>query len=289
MLVARRSIRGSTMVGSNSDISNTLPGAAVSRGDLGRVEAAAVDAGLRTHMLHIYNYMALGLAVTAIAAMGVYLLSVTDDPSAAAKAVRSGTVNRLAGNLYLTQTGYALFVSPMKWAIILAPLALTFGLSFGIERMRPAVAQLLFWLYAVLIGISLGSVFMIYTQTSVGRVFFITAAAFCALSLWGYTTRRDLSGMGSFLTMGLCGVIIAAAVNLFLASSVLQWTISMMGVVVFSGLTAWDAQRLKNEYIYGAMDGETAERTAILGALSLYLDFINLFTLLLELSGHREE
>jgi FtsH-binding integral membrane protein len=274
------------MAESTSDISSLGTGAAMSR-----AEAAAIDAGLRAHMLYIYNYMALGLAVTAIAAMGVYILSVTDDPATAAKIVRGGTVNpsRLAGNLYLTPTGYALFVSPLKWAIILAPLALAFSLNFGIERMRPAVAQLLFWLYAAMIGISLGSVFMIYTQTSVGRVFFITAAAFAAMSLRGYTTRRDLSGMGSFLTMGLCGIIIAALVNIFLASSALQWVISVMGVVVFSGLTAWDAQRLKNEYIYGAMDGETAERAAILGALSLYLDFINLFTLLLRLSGEREE
>jgi FtsH-binding integral membrane protein len=278
------------MAESKSDLSSTLPDA-LSHGHVSRVEAAAIDAGLRAHMLHIYNYMALGLVVTAVAAMGVYILSVTDDPAAAAKIVRTSTLNpaRLAGNLYLTPTGYALFVSPMKWAIILAPLALAFALSFGIERMRPAVAQLVFWLYAALIGISLGSVFMIYTQTSVGRVFFITAATFGVLSLWGYTTRRDLSGMNSFLTMGLCGIIIAALVNVFLASSALQWIISVTGVVVFSGLTAWDAQRLKNEYIYGAMDGETAERSAILGALSLYLDFINLFTLLLQLSGEREE
>jgi uncharacterized protein len=274
------------MAESTSDISSMRPGAAMSR-----AEAAAIDAALRAHMLHIYNYMALGLAVTAIAAMGIYMLSVTDDPAAAAKIVRGGAVtpSRLAGNLHLTPTGYALFVSPLKWVIILAPLALAFSLNFGIERLRPAIAQLLFWLYAALIGISLGAVFMIYAQTSVGRVFFITAAAFAALSLWGYTTRRDLSGIGSFLTMGLCGIIIAALVNIFLASSALQWVISVMGVVVFSGLTAWDAQRLKNEYIYGAMDGETAERAAILGALSLYLDFINLFTLLLRLSGEREE
>jgi uncharacterized protein len=284
------------MVESSGDIANALPGAVVpgvvvGRAAVSRVEAAAIDAGLRAHMLHIYNYMALGLAVTAIAAMSVYILSVTDDPATAAKLVRGGAGNpaRLAGNLYLTPVGYTLFVSPLKWAIILAPLALVFSLSFGIERMRPAVAQLLFWLYAALIGISLGSVFMIYTQTSVGRVFFITAAAFGTLSLWGYTTRRDLSGMGSFLTMGLCGIAIAALVNVFLASSALQWVISVTGVVVFSGLTAWDAQRLKSDYIYGAMDGETAERTAILGALSLYLDFINLFTLLLDFSGHREE
>jgi uncharacterized protein len=274
------------MAEANSDISSMLPGAAMSR-----AEAAAIDAGLRAHMLHIYTYMALGLAVTAIAAMSVYIFSVTDDPAAAAKIVRGGAGSpaRLAGNLYLTPVGYTLFVSPIKWALILAPLVLAFSLNFGIDRMRPAVAQLLFWLYAALIGISLGSVFMIYAQTSVGRVFFITAASFGALSLWGYTTRRDLSSMGSFMTMGLCGIVIAGVANFFLASSALQWVISVMGVVVFSGLTAWDTQRLKEEYIYGAMDGDTAERTSIMGALSLYLDFINLFTLLLELSGHREE
>jgi uncharacterized protein len=273
------------MAESNSDRSTALPGAPVSR-----AEAAAIDAGLRAHMLQIYNYMALGLTVSAIVAVGIYFLSVTDDPTAAARIVRSGTANpaRLA-NLYLTPIGYTLFVSPLKWAIILAPLALAFGLSFGIERVRPTVAQFLFWLYAALIGISLGSVFMIYTQTSVGRVFLITAASFGALSLWGYMTRRDLSGIASFLTMGLCGIIIAGLINVFLASSGLQWVISVAGVLVFSGLTAWNTQRLKNEYIYGAMDGETAERTAIMGALSLYLDFINLFTLLLQLSGERED
>ncbi len=274
------------MAESSSDTSNALPGAAVSR-----AQAAAIDAGLRAHMLQIYNYMALGLTVSAIVAMGVYLLSVTDDPTAAATIMRGGTANpaRLAANLYLTPIGYMLFVSPLKWTIILAPLALAFGLSFGIERMRPTVAQFLFWLYAALIGISLGSVFMIYTQTSVGRVFLITAASFGALSLWGYMTRRDMSGIASFLTMGLCGIVIAGLINIFLASSGLQWVISVTGVLVFSGLTAWDTQRLKNEYIYGAMDGKTAERTAILGALSLYLDFINLFTVLLQLSGERED
>jgi FtsH-binding integral membrane protein len=271
------------MADASSDISSMGPGTAMTR-----AQAAAIDAGLRAHMLHIYNYMALGLALTAIAAIGVYILSVTDDPAAAAKMVRGGNVNPVRlGNLYLTPAGN--IVSQLKWVIILAPLALAFSLNFGIERMRPAVAQLLFWLYAALIGVSLGAVFMIYTQTSTGRVFFVTAAAFASLSLWGYTTRRDLGAVGSFLAMGLCGVLIAAAVNIFLASSTLQWVISVTGVVVFSGLTAWDTQRLKNEYIYGAMDGETAERAAILGALSLYLDFINLFTLLLQLTGDREE
>jgi len=250
-------------------------------------EAAAIDAGLRSYMLRIYNYMALGLVITAIAAFGIYVLSVTDDVTVAARIVRGGAEApaRLAGDLYLTQLGYAVFVSPLKWVVILAPLALVFGLSFAIERLRPATAQVLFWIYAGLIGLSLGSIFMVYTQTSVVRVFFITAAAFGALSLWGYSTQRDLAGMGSFLIMGLFGIIIAGVVNFWLDSPALLWIVSIVGVLVFSGLTAWDTQRLKNEYIYVAMDGDTAERTAILGALSLYLNFINLFAMLLQLLG----
>jgi FtsH-binding integral membrane protein len=261
-------------------------------GTMTSAEAAAIDAGLRAHMLSIYNYMVLGLAITAVAAFGVYTLSVTGDVAAAAKISRDGIdiPIRLAGlNMYLTPLGYTMFVGPLKWPIILAPLALVFALSFGIERMRPRTAQLMFWLYAALVGLSLGSIFMVYTQTSVVRVFFITAASFGALSLWGYTTQRDLSGVGSFLVMGLFGVIIAGVVNLFLASSALQWAISVIGVLVFSGLTAWDTQRLKNEYIYFAMDGATAQRSAVIGALSLYLDFVNMFTMLLQLLGQRED
>ena len=189
----------------------------------------------------------------------------------------------------LTQVGYTLFVSPVKWVVILAPLALVFFLSFRIQNMRPATAQLTFWIYAALVGVSLGSIFLIYTHTSIVRVFFITAASFGALSLWGYTTNRDLTGMGSFLIMGLFGIIIASLVNIFLVSSMMQWIISVVGVVVFAGLTAYDTQRLKNEYVYGAMDGEVMERSAIMGALSLYLDFLNLFTMLLHLMGSRDE
>ena len=256
-----------------------------------RAEAAAIDAGLRAYMLHVYNYMVLGLAITGLAALGIYMLSVTGDAATAAKVVRNGieVPARVAGNMYLTQVGYAMFVSPLKWLVIFAPLGLVFALSFGIERMRPATAQLLFWLFAALMGLSLGSIFMVYTHTSIVRVFFITAASFGALSLWGYTTQRDLTGMGSFLIMGLFGVILASLVNIFLASSMLQFVVSVVGVLVFAGLTAWDTQRLKNEYIYGAMEGVMAERSAIMGALSLYLNFINLFTLLLQLFGQREE
>jgi FtsH-binding integral membrane protein len=155
--------------------------------------------------------------------------------------------------------------------------------------MRPAAAQLSFWVFAALMGLALSAIFLVFTHTSIVRVFFITAASFGALSLWGYTTQRDLTGMGSFLLMGLFGVVLASLVNLFMASSALQFVVSVVGVLVFAGLTAWDTQRLKNEYLEGVMDGETAERAAIIGALSLYLNFINLFTLLLQLLGQREQ
>jgi len=251
----------------------------------------AVDEGLHAYMLRVYNYMVIGLAITGLAALGIYMLSITGDMATAAKVVRNGAEipARIGANAYLTPLGYALFVSPLKWAVILAPLAMVFVLSFGIQRMRPATAHLMFWIFAALIGLSLGSIFIVYTHTSIVRVFFITAASFGALSLWGYTTQRDLSGMGSFLIMGLFGVILASLVNLFMASSALQFVISVVGVLVFAGLTAYDTQRLKSEYLYGAMDGETTERSAIMGALSLYLNFINLFTLLLQLLGQRDE
>jgi FtsH-binding integral membrane protein len=249
---------------------------------MGRAGATvAVDEGLRAYMLRIYNYMVLGLAITGAAALATYMLSVTTDPTLAALKLRDG--------LMLTALGKALFVSPLKWVVIFAPLALVFLLSFAIERMRPATAQIVFWIYAALVGVSLASIFLVFTHTSIVRVFFITAASFGALSLWGYTTQRDLTGMGSFLLMGLFGVILASIVNIFMASSMLQFIICVVGVLVFAGLTAWDTQRLKTEYLYGAMDGETAERSSIIGALSLYLNFINLFTLLLQLLGQREE
>ncbi len=189
---------------------------------LGRAGTVAVDEGLRAYMLRIYNFMVLGLAITGLAALGTYMLSVTTDPSLAALKLRDG--------LMLTAFGKALFVSPLKWVVIFAPLGLVFLLSFGIERMRPAMAQIVFWIYAALVGISLGSIFMVFTHTSIVRVFFITAASFGALSLWGYTTQRDLTGMGSFLLMGLFGIILASLVNLFMASSALQFAISVIGV-----------------------------------------------------------
>jgi uncharacterized protein len=246
-----------------------------------RTEAAAIDQGLRAYMLQIYNYMALGLLITGVAAYGTYLLAVTTDPAMAAGRLRDG--------LMLTSFGYAVFMTPLKWAIVLAPLGLVLLLSFGIERMRPATAQLMFWVFSALMGLSLSTIFLVFTHASIVRVFFITAASFGALSLYGYTTQRDLSGFGAFLIMGLFGIIIASLVNIFLASSMLQFVVSVIGVLVFAGLTAYDTQRLKSEYIYGGMAGDVAERSAIMGALSLYLNFINLFTLLLQLFGQRDE
>ncbi len=254
----------------------------------GRVDAAAVDAGLRAYMLRIYNYMSIGLAITGLAALGVYMFAVTGDPAAAVKSATGASIAMKSGQ-YLTPFGYAMFVSPLKWVFMLAPLAMVFAISFGINRLKPATAQLLFWAFAALMGISLSSIFLVYTHTSITRVFFITAASFGALSLYGYTTKRDMTGMGSFLIMGLFGIIIASVVNIFVASSMLQFIVSVVGVLIFAGLTAYDTQRLKNDYMYGyaSQGGDVAERAAITGALSLYLNFINLFTLLLQLLGQR--
>ena len=247
----------------------------------GRVDAATVDAGLRAYMLRIYNYMSIGLAITGLAALGVYMAAVTNDPSATAYHFR---------DISLTSFGYAMYFSPLKWLFMLAPLVMVFVISAGINRLAPSTAQILFWVFAALMGVSLSSIFLVFTHTSIVRVFFITAATFGALSLYGYTTKRDMSGMGSFLFMGLIGIIIASVVNLFLASTMLQFLVSVIGVLVFAGLTAYDTQRLKNDYIYGyaSQGGVVAERAAITGALSLYLNFINLFTLLLQLLGQRD-
>ena len=257
----------------------------------GRAPSAVIDQGLRSYMLHVYNYMMIGLAITGCAALGVYLLSITNDASLAAKVTRAGAEvpAQIRGGMFLTPLGYALFLSPLKWLVMLSPLALVFVISFGVLRLRPATAQLLFWVFAALMGISLASIFMVVTQTSITRVFFITAATFGALSLWGYTTQRDISGWGSFLFMGLIGIVLGSLVNLIWPNGMLQFVVSIVGVLVFAGLTAYDTQRLKNEYVYGQLEGDSHERSAIMGALSLYLNFINLFTLLLQLLGQRED
>jgi FtsH-binding integral membrane protein len=232
--------------------------------------SVAVDQGLRAYMLRVYNYMALGLAITGAAALGTFVMAVD----------RSGGVAKL------TAFGNLIYTSPLKWVVIFAPLALVFLLSFRIERMSVAAAQATFLIYAALVGLSLSVIFLVYTGQSITQVFFVTAASFGALSLYGYTTQRNLSAMGAFLMMGLFGVIIATLVNLFLQSTMMQLIISIVGVVVFAGLTAWDTQRIKEMYLE-ADDEVVAGRKAVMGALALYLDFINLFMMLLQLFGRR--
>ena len=222
-------------------------------------EAAQIDVGLRQHMLRVYNYMASGVALTGIVAM-------------------------LASSSPALMN--AIFGTPLAWVVMLAPLAFVLVLSFGIHRLSLFASQALFWVFAGVMGLSLSTIFIIYTGESIARVFFITAASFGALSLWGYTTKRDISGWGSFLIIGLFGIIIAGLVNLFLQSSGLQFAISVIGVLVFAGLTAYDTQKIKNEYSE-LHDHETSGKLAIMGALTLYLDFINLMILLLQLLGNR--
>jgi FtsH-binding integral membrane protein len=219
---------------------------------------AQIDAGLRAHMQRVYGYMAGGLGLTGIVAYA---------------AAASGFYEAIAN-------------TPLIWIVMLAPLGFVLALSFGIHRMSAGTAMVLFWIYAAVMGLSLGSIFLVFTGTSIARVFFITAATYGAMSLYGYTTKSDLSGFGSFLLMGLIGIVIASIVNIFVGSSALQFAISIIGVLVFVGLTAYDTQRVKEMYLESDT-GEVADKKAVLGALALYLDFINLFMLLLQLFGQR--
>ncbi|MGI9400278.1 MAG: Bax inhibitor-1/YccA family protein [Rhizobiaceae bacterium] len=241
---------------------------------------AVYDEGLRAYMLRVYNYMGLALALTGIAAMGFYSIATTGDASLGVAQVKEG--------VYLTQIGAVVWTSALKWVVMLAPLALVFFLSFRINSMSVGAAQITFWVYSALVGVSLSTIFLVYTTTSIAQTFFVTAAAFGALSLYGYTTKRDMSAMGSFLIMGVFGLILAMLVNLFLQSSALQFAISAIGVLVFAGLTAYDTQKIKNMYDVVAHDETMMGRTAIMGALSLYLDFINMFMFLLQFLGNRE-
>ena len=230
-------------------------------GRAGAATTVAIDEGLRAFMLKVYNYMGLGLAVTGAVALFT------------------------ASSETMMQ---AIYGSPLAWLVMLSPLAFVLVLSFGINRLSVGATQALFWAFAVVMGLSMSTIFVIYTGTSIARVFFITAATFAAMSLYGYTTKRSLASMGAFLFMGLIGLIIAMVVNIFLASSALQFAISVIGVLVFTGLTAWDTQRLKLMYVAGEGGTAVAEKKAIYGALSLYLDFINLFYFLLHLLGNRQ-
>lgn len=241
-------------------------------GTMGRTDAA-VDAGLRSYMLSVYNYMSAGVALTGVTAYAVSAMAVT---------------GKAGGQLALTPFGQMLYQTPLMYVVMLAPLAFVVYLSFRVYKMSLASAQLAFWLFAAVMGVSLSSIFLVYTGQSITQVFFVTAAAFAGLSVVGYTTKTDLSSWGSFLIMGVIGIIIAALVNLFLQSSALQFAISVIGVLVFAGLTAYDTQQIKDGYYQIRGDATAAAKGAIMGALSLYLDFINMFTSLLQLFGKRE-
>ena len=236
------------------------------------VDQAAIDEGLRAYMLKVYNYMTIGLLLTGFIAYFFGKASIV--------------TNEMGQIVGVTQVGALLFGSPLKWIVMLAPLGFVFYLSARINRMSVSAAQITFWLFASIMGLSLASVFIEFTQTSIARVFFITAGTFGAMSLYGYTTKRDLTKLGSFLMMGLIGIIIASLVNIFMKSSMMYFVISILGVLIFVGLTAYDTQKIKNMYV-ASDTGELMGKKAVMGALTLYLDFINLFIMLLRLFGQR--
>ena len=244
---------------------------------LNKVKAAqqstvVMDEGLRAYMLKVYNYMATGILITGIISVLTFRLSVE--------------TNDVGSIVAFTSLGNAVFFSGLKWLIMLAPLGIVFYMSFGINKMSASKAQTVFWIFASLMGLSLSWILVQFTGKSVARVFFITSATFGAMSIYGYTTKRDLTKLGSFLMMGLIGIIIASLVNIFLKSSMMHFVISILGVLIFVGLTAYDTQKIKN--MYAASDsGELIGKKAVMGALTLYLDFINLFIMLLRLFGQR--
>lgn len=240
-----------------------------------RTDAFAYDEGLRAYMVRVYNYMGIGLVLTGVVAYAFYTMAVVTNPQTGA----------IVG---LTPLGHTIYVSWLRWVIAFSPLIIVFLFAARINQMSTSTAQAVFWAFAALMGLSLSSIFVIYTGTSIARIFFITAATFGAVSLWGYTTKRDLTQMGSFLMMGVIGIVIAAVVNAFLHSTGLQFAISILAVVIFTGLTAYDTQTLKDNYsVYASGGEETLGRSAVMGALNLYLDFINIFIALLQLFGDR--
>ena len=235
-----------------------------------------IDEGLRAYMLKVYNFMASGVLLTGIVSLVVFEFSGGMD-------IRLGSTG-LTG---LTNPfGELIFNSGFKWLVMLAPLGIVIYMSFGIRKMSASKAQGTFWIFAALMGASLASIFIFYTQMSIARVFFITAGTFGAMSIYGYTTKRDLTKLGSFLMMGLIGIIIASIVNMFMQSTMMHYVISVLGVLIFVGLTAYDTQKIKNMYLVSD-SGEIMGKKAVMGALTLYLDFINLFIMLLRLFGQR--
>ena len=242
------------------------------RSNTTRAETHVIDEGLRAYMLKVYNYMASGVLLTGVISLFLFKLSVVTSAD--------GSI------IGLTSLGNTLYNSSLMWIVMLAPLGVVVYMSFGIRKMSVAKAQGTFWVFAALMGASLSSIFLVYTGASITRVFFITAGTFGAMSIYGYTTKRDLTRLGSFLMMGLIGIIIASIVNIFMKSSMMYFVISIIGVLVFVGLTAYDTQKIKNMYLVSDT-GEVMGKKAVMGALTLYLDFINLFLMLLRLFGQR--
>ncbi len=243
---------------------------------------AQIDTGLRAHMNKVYGLMSVGMLLTGAVAWAVAGLSVTG-------VAVDGAV-QIGADRYLTAFGAAIFNTPLKWVIMFAPLIMVFGFGAVLNRLSTAGAQLYFYVYAAVMGLSLSSIFLVFTGESIAQTFLVTAIAFAGLSLYGYTTKRDLSGFGTFLMMGVIGLVVASIVNIFLASSALMFAISAIGVLLFAGLTAYDTQNIKNTYLQHAQAGDSdwLGKAAIMGALQLYLDFINLFMFLLQFMGNRE-
>ena len=235
-------------------------------------DQVVIDEGLRAYMLKVYNYMTTGLLLTGLVAYFFGKASIV--------------TNELGQIIGITPIGAMLFGSPLKWVVMLAPLGFVFYLSAKINKMSVSSAQITFWIFSAIMGLSLASIFIVYTQASIARVFFISSGTFAAMSLYGYTTKKDLTKLGGFLFMGLIGIIIASLVNLFFQSSALHFAISVIGVLVFVGLTAYDTQSIKNMYYAGDSESVGGKK-ALMGALRLYLDFINLFIMLLRLFGQR--
>ena len=246
------------------------------------VRTAEIDEGLRAHMNKVYGTMSIGMVITALAAWAISGLAVTTDPALAAAQLNDGK--------FLTNLGVTLYTTPLRWVIMFLPLVMVFAFGAMINRLSAAGAQLFFYAFAAAMGLSISWIFLTFTSYSIVQVFLITAIAFAGLSLWGYTTKKDISGWGSFLIMGVIGLIVASIVNIFLGSPAIMFAISAIGVLIFAGLTAYDTQNIKNTYLAHAHHGdqEWLAKSAIMGALNLYLDFINMFMFLLQLFGSRE-
>lgn len=246
----------------------------------GGVRTAEIDEGLRAHMNKVYGTMSIGMLITAAAAWAISGLALSTEP----------TAYQIGSSTFLTDFGAALYTSPLRWVVMLLPLGMVFLFSAMINRLSAAGAQTFFYTFAAAMGVSISWIFAVFTGFSIIQVFLITAIAFAGLSLWGYTTKKDISGWGSFLIMGVIGLIVASIVNIWLASPAIMFAVSILGVLIFAGLTAYDTQNIKNTYIAHAAHGdeEWLGKAAIMGALNLYLDFINMFMFLLQLFGNRE-